>query len=222
MQYIQDPSMIEELESSAVTRAPSGAQPASEYSGYGLYNADDGSIMDTMKSKFDAMGDSLLAAAANPELSNYARKRLERSMGQYQQDSSKLGLAGNLAAAAPTIAATIGAGIVNPLLGGAVAYGAGTGEALVAQAQEGGMDNLNLDSAMGAGLASGVVDAATGGFASKFAKALPTARPMAKIGINAAEDVTSNVAAQAFENLAAGKSWDQDLGEAAVMGAGVG
>lgn len=222
MQYIQDPSMIEELESSAVSQAPTGAAPVSEYSGYGLYNADDGSIMDTMKSKWAAIEDSLLAEAANPELSNYARKRLTSSLEQYKQDSSKLGLAGNLAASAPSIAATIGAGIVNPWAGGAVAASIGTAEASLAQAQEGGMDNLNLGSALGAGLASGAVDAATGGIAGKLAKALPAARPMAKIGINAAEDVTSNVAAQAFENLAAGKSWDQDLGEAAVMGAGVG
>lgn len=222
MQYIQDPSMIEQLESSAVTRAPSGAQPASEYSGYGLYNADDGSIMDTMKSKWAAIEDSILAEAANPDLSNYARKRLTSSLEQYKQDSSKLGMAGNLAASAPGIAATIGAGIVNPWAGGAVAASIGTAEASLAQAQEGGMENLNLGSALGAGLASGAVDAAMGGFGNLARAALPAAKPLARIGMNATEDVTSNVAAQAFENLAAGKEWDRDLGEAAVMGAGVG
>ncbi|MGL5015593.1 MAG: hypothetical protein ACRC6V_15105, partial [Bacteroidales bacterium] len=132
MQYIQDPSMIQELESSAGSQAPSGAAPVSEYSGYGLYNADDGSIMDTMKSKWAAIEDSILAEAANPELSNDARKRLTSSLDQYKQDSSKLGMAGNLAASAPGIAATIGAGIVNPWAGGAVAASIGTAEASLA------------------------------------------------------------------------------------------
>lgn len=222
MQYIQDPSMIEELESSAVSQAPSGAAPVSEYSGYGVYNADDGSVMDTMKSKWAAIEDSILAEAANPELSNYARKRLTSSIDQYKQDSSKLGVAGNLAASAPSIAATIGAGIVNPWAGGAVAMGIGTAEASLAQGMEGGFENLDMNKALGAGVASGLVDVAMGGMGNVARAALPAAKPLARVGINATEDVTSNVAAQAFENLAAGKDWDQDLAEAAVMGAGVG
>lgn len=229
MQYINDPDLLNQLEGGAPEgaatsfgAAPQPMQPQQlqtpQPENNGITRTGGGSILNTMQSKWSLDYQNILAANVDdPSLSNYARKRAKAQLEDYQQQAAKLNTAENLVAGIGGALPAIGAGIINPILGGAVAAGQGYAGTLGAQLEnQGEYDNTK---ALMAGGAMGLLDAATGGLTNRAKAALPAAGPLSRIGINAAEDVTSNVGAQAFENMASGRNWSEGIGDAAMFGA---
>ncbi|MGL5565410.1 MAG: hypothetical protein ACRDC4_06715, partial [Plesiomonas sp.] len=223
MQIVTDPEILKMFE--AETSPQGGVTPIQSQPQQPAMQAtpqNEGSIWDTVKSKWDLDVNSMIAAnASDPNLSNYMRRKSLNSLEKYKEESSKLNMAENFAAGMIGAVPAIGAGIINPLLGGAVAAGQGYASTLGAQLEETGQfDNTK---AATAGAAMGLLDAATGRMGNAARAALPFSRPAAqtaaRVGVNAAEDITSNVGSQGFENIAAGRQWDEGLVEAGAFGA---
>lgn len=239
MNLVTDPELLKELESGY--RASSGAPSVSprgettpdeqtqsapqEGRNWGLYNQEDGSIMDSIGSGMSRLGRATAAAfvpVGDDDMSDYAISRARIASAENKADMEKLGYAGQIAAGAATYAPVIAAGLANPVAGAALMGGATTADSLASQ-----LDNnqdLDLDSALGAGITSAGVDLATMGMASKgmdIAKTLtsPLRRGAAGTAVQAAQGATSNAAAQASINLASGRPWNENLGEAATIGA---
>lgn len=199
------------------------AQPQQPESSWGLYNSDDGSIMDTIASGAKRLGTNTLAAFVDESknASNYALKRAKTASAEFREDNEKLGTAGQLVAGAGMYAPVAALGAVNPWLGGAAMAGATTGESLAAQ-QENNQD-YNIQDAAASGLAAGAFDMATAGLAGRgvnLAQKLsrPVAREAAGLGANVAQGSASNTFSMAATNMASGRPWDENLGEAAAMG----
>lgn len=205
------------------------AAPATdEGTSWGIYNSDDGSILDTAGSGLNRQYQNTLAALVNdPETSRYQLRKAKQASQEYMKDSSKLGVAGNVAAGALTYTPVIAAGIVNPAAGAAVLGASTTAESLAAQ-QENNQD-YDIGSATMAGLGSAGIELATAGVAGRVgnvAKNLsrPVTRTAAEMGTVGTQAAASSAGSQAMINLASGRPWDENLGEAAAIGgvAGVG
>ncbi|MGL5013796.1 MAG: hypothetical protein ACRC6V_05820 [Bacteroidales bacterium] len=192
-----------------------------EYSGYGMYAADDGSVMDTIGSKFSVLKADFINKYASEEHSQFAQRNVQRKIEEAKAEEAKLGMAGQLVAGAAPLAPIIAAGLVNPALGAATATGIYSADIAAQQAMKTGRSDYQ--SSLGYGTLTGAADLATGGVAGRFRAALPAAAPLAKrVGINVAEDATGAMAGQAFTNMATGEDWNEGLGTAAVMGSAAG
>lgn len=203
--------------------APQEQAPV-EDSSWGIYkDGQDGSLVDTMKAGFNRLGANVVSSLVNDseESSNYAMARAKKASQAFRQENEKLGTAGQIVAGAGVYAPVIAAGAVNPVAGAAVMSGMQTADALAAQ-QENNQDYNWMD-AGAAGLASGAVDYATAGLAGRgvnLAQQLsrPTARVAAELGSQAAQGSASNGFAQAFTNMASGRPWGENVGEAMTIG----
>lgn len=198
--------------------------PQGEEGSWGLYNSEDGSISDAIGKGFSRWGRNLAASlpGANPEESNYAMSKAKNASREYQESMAKLGTAGQLTAGIATYAPVIAAGVANPLVGAAAMGSATTLDSLSAQ-QENNQD-YDWRTAGTAGAASGVIDYATLGLASRgvnLARSLstPVRRVAAGAAAQGAQGAASNSAAMASINLASGRPWSEGVPEAALIGA---
>ena len=201
-----------------------GEDPIPEQS-WGLYNeGQGGSIWETAKARVGAQAQAMLTSAIenDPELSRYSVNKLKTNYDKWESESGKLGVVGNVAAGVTAAGVPIAAGVVNPALGMAAMGAQSTGDALLAQYEQG--QDLDFGRAANAGMSAGAVDMALGGAGKFLAKPgaglVNRAQNFAKEVL--AEDVTSNVAAQVFENMASGRDWNQDTDVAALMGGAAG
>lgn len=196
-------------------------QEQNSYSGYGIYNDDEGSILDTIGKKWDTAFEAVMSSNAGKEHSEFAAANLKRKAEEAKAARDKLGMTGQVIAGGADIIPIAAASMVNPYLGAGVATGMYTGNIAAEQAMEG--QEVNWKTAGLGGLATGAADLATGGLAGRLRAGLPAAAPLAKrVGINVAEDATSSIAGNAFTNMALGKDWDEGMVEAGLMGAGAG
>lgn len=185
--------------------------------------ADDGSIWDTMTSGWSRMGRNVLAATVtDQDASDYELAKAKIASKEYQQERSKLGTISGFAADVGTYAPVVAAGIAAPEAGAVALGGLATADTL-AQQQEAGQ-NYDMGNALTTGIASGVTDYATAGLASKgvnIARGLtrPTARVAGELGAQAAQAGSSNAAMTAYQNIAMGRPWDENVGEAFGVGA---
>lgn len=232
MNFVTDPKLLEELNAGFNPQGASAPSvdsqtqtaPQEAETNWGIYAKEDGSIMDTIGSGLTRMGRATAAAMVpsdDEDMSDYALARARRANAEYKADAEKLGVAGQVVAGAATYAPVIAAGIANPLAGAAMMGGATTADTLASQIDNN--QDLDLNKAMGAGIASAGVDLATMGLASRgmnVAKELtsPVKRAIAGTGVQAAQGATSNAASQAAINLGSGRPWNEGLTEAAVIG----
>ena len=200
---------------------------------WGIYKeGQDGSILDTAGKNLNSMFENVIAAnVEDPTLSNYARRRAKAANAEYQKESAKLGVAGNVisgaAAYGPVIAGGVAGSLVNPLVGAAALGGLGGGAAYAdaLREQEIHQGEYDTDAAALAGIATGAADVALMGLGSRLrggsqvvGKALPVGSPTKAVAAALTEDVGSSVAGTAFSNMASGKQWNENLGEAALIG----
>lgn len=239
MNLVTDPELLKELNSgfgelpSSPSVSPQGettpdtqTQSApQEGRSWGLYNQEDGSIMDAIGSGLTRLGRATAAGfvpSGDDDMSDYAISRARIASQENKQDMDKLGYAGQVAAGAATYAPVIAAGLANPVAGAAMMGGATTADALASQIDNN--QDVNLDDAIGAGIVSAGADLATMGVASKgmdIAKTLtsPLRRGAAGTAVQAAQGASSNAASQVAVNLASGRPWNEGLEEAAGIGA---
>lgn len=245
--YVNDPQLLEQLNNpSSVGVAPQGASSASGYDEDAwVYKTEDASIFDTAVKKLQTANEAFWSTQVSEENSNFANAMARSKAVEYKEARDKLGMVGQIAAEAPGIAATIGAGLINPVAGGAVAAGYYTADNLANQVVEG--QEADFDKALRYGIAGGALDAATGGVAGRIRAGMQAgkaAAPLAGKGflpptlgqraahaagqaapgvaVNLGEDIISSVGGTALSNVATGKNWDEGLGEAALLGAGAG
>lgn len=197
---------------------------------WGIYKeGQDGSILGTAKENLNSMFENVIAAnVEDPTRSQYARRRAQAANAEYQKESAKLGVAGNVisgaAAYAPVIAGSVAGSIANPALGMTALGGLG-GSAAYADAlreQQINQGEYDNEAAALAGVATGAADVALGGLASRIRSALPAVSPARAVAAATLEDAGSSVAGTAFSNMASGKKWDENLGEAALIGSAAG
>jgi|AKZA01.1.fsa_nt_gi hypothetical protein len=239
MNLVTDPELLKELNSgfgelpSSPSVSPQGettpdtqTQSApQEGRSWGLYNQEDGSIMDAIGSGLTRLGRATAAGfvpSGDDDMSDYAISRARIASQENKQDMDKLGYAGQVAAGAATYAPVIAAGLANPVAGAAMMGSATTADALASQIDNN--QDVNLDDAIGAGIVSAGADLATMGVASKgmdIAKTLtsPLRRGAAGTAVQAAQGASSNAASQVAVNLASGRPWNEGLEEAAGIGA---
>lgn len=185
---------------------------------------DDGSILGTIGAGWTRMTRNVMADALqdDPDYSDYELAKAKKASQAYQEERGKLGTIAGFAADVGTYAPVVGAGMVNPLLGAGVMAGMTTADTL-AQQQEAGQD-YDAGRAAQVGVASGLTDLATMGLAGRgvnIAQQLsrPTARVAGELGAQAAQAGSSNAAMTAYQNIAMGRPWDENVGEAALVGA---
>lgn len=197
---------------------------------WGVYKeGQDGSILGTAKENLNSMFENVIAAnVEDPTKSQYARRRAQAANAEYQKESAKLGIAGNIlsgaAAYAPVIAGSVAGSIANPVAGVATLGGLG-GTAAYADAlreQQINQGEYDNEAAALAGVATGAADVALGGLASRIRGALPAVSPTRAVAAATLEDAGSSVASTAFSNMASGKQWNENLGEAALIGSAAG
>lgn len=199
-----------------------GSSTGNEGTSWGIYNSEDGSILNTAGAGINRQSQNFLAALVyDPETSRYQLRKAQQANKDYQSESSKLGLAGNVVAGALTYAPTIAAGAVNPLLGAGMMGAATTAESLAAQ-QENNRP-YDVGDATLAGVGSATLDLGTMGLAGRatnIARSLstPVRRVAGELGSQGAQAATSNAGSQAMINLASGRDWTEGLGEAALIG----
>lgn len=187
-----------------------------------------GSVLGTAWSGIKRQAQNLRAAIiaddpqASADMSNYARRKAQAASAEYQAGMSQLGSAGQFTAGLLSTAPEIAASMVNPMLGAAAWTASGAGEAAAAQ-QEAGSD-YDVNSAIGAGLGSAVLQEATGGLAGKVGTSLagrvasPLMQAAAREGAEAVGTGAATAGQQVMTNLAAGKDWNEGVPEAAGMG----
>lgn len=199
---------------------PAQSQP--EESSWGLYNSEDGSIWNTTKAGLNRQYQNAIAALDSDQVSSdYQNVKAKRASEVYRQESSKLGVAGNIVSGVASYAPIIATSMVNPVVGASLMGAATTTDALAAQAENG--KDYDWDSAGLAGIGSSALDLATMGVASRgsnIARTLssPVKRVAADLGSQAGQASVSNAGAQAFTNLASGRPWEENIGEAALIG----
>lgn len=203
---------------------------------------EESSILGTAWEKIKLQHESLLAAqVTDPEISQYAKNQYTKQYQNWQKEYNKLGtmsqIGSDIVGAAPAIAAFVSTPITG--LGGLAAGAAlsgtqATADALQAQYEEG--SDWNMRHAVGAGAATAVTDLALGGLGTKAAgmAARKFAAPGA-VGVSSAmrgvapvatdvlvADSGSAAASQIYQNLASGRNWNENIGTAALIGAGAG
>lgn len=230
MREITDPNELNEFMQGAEVMdfsgqqggAPAPSQPVEDKS---WYDFDGGRVVDSLKQGLRTTREALVAGGVSPEYSNYANARARREAERLKNMEADNSIVENIAAGVGRYAPAIGAGMVNPYLGAAAATGIATGDAMVEQAKE-GMD-INPNTALAAGAATGAIDLATGGLGNQVIKQgmkfIPKPTTFAgKAATRLAEDVTSAVGGEAAINLAAGRDATDNLGTAALMGGAAG
>lgn len=200
---------------------------------WGIYKeGQDGSILDTAGKNLSSMVENVIAAnIEDPTLSNYARRRAKAANAEYQKESAKLGVAGNVisgaAAYAPIIAGGVAGSLINPVAGAAAlgTLGGGAAYADALREQQNTLGEYDNEDAALAGIATGAADVALMGLGSRLrggaqiiGKALPVASPTRAVAAALTEDVGSSAAGTVFSNMASGKPWNENLGEAALIG----
>lgn len=236
LEMVTDPELLAELSGGYQTGAPAGAPS------YGQPVEEDSSILGTAWEKMKLQAEGFIAAnVENPELSNYARNRYISQYNDWKSEHEKLGGVGQFTSDVVAATPAIGAFLSTPVTGlGGLAAGSAlsgvqaTGDALIGQYEEG--QDFDFGSAAAAGGATAVTDLALAGAGSKLGgiaarkmatpgavgmqKAVQAVAPAAvDIGV---ADSASAAASQVYQNLAAGRGWDDNIGMAALVGAGAG
>lgn len=184
---------------------------------------DTGSILGTIGAGVNRLAKNTMAYALqdDPDYSGYELAKAKKASQEYHEERNKLGTISGLVADVGTYAPVVAAGMINPALGAGVMGGLTTADTL-AQQQEAGQA-YDAGEAATTGIYSGATDMATAGLAGRgvnIAQQLsrPAARVAGEIGSQAAQAGASNAATTAYQNLALGRPWDENIGEAALVG----
>lgn len=209
---VNDPSAMEAVKrfNQGSTSSPT-FQPEPEEQGWGF---GEGDVLSAASSNLSSqLLHNLASIVDDPDASRYATRLGRQSALRAAEEEKKLGTAGKLVSGAATYIPTIAAGMVNPIAGGVVAAGQGRGQILTQQDLDTG--EYDTSAANLGGAAIGVIDAATGGLASK----LPVKGFLAKRALEAGEDSISSGSQQSVTNIATDRDATEGLADAMLMGA---